>query len=266
MPKTLGTRQTAVLAYAQMRRLQVVRTGEMLEPLQITAQQERELLSRMARKGLIAQVRRGLYLLPPRLPLGGQWSPSEALALNTLMDDQRATYQICGPNAFNRYGLDEQIPARLYVYNNRLSGRRTIGPVAFTLIKVAGDRLGDVEQVQRPDGQTLLYSSPTRTLMDAVYDWSRFGSLPRAYTWIERELTTERIDAVDLAETTVRYGNQGTARRIAALLERLGVAENVLKKLERMLRSSTSLIPFIPDRPKRGTISRRWGMVFNDHD
>jgi len=253
-----------MLAYAQMRRLEVVHTGDLLEPLQITAQQERELFSRMVRKGLITRVRRGLYLLPPRLPLGGQWSPSEALALNTLMDDQQGAYQICGPNAFNRYGLDEQTPARLYVYNNRLSGRRAIGPVALTLIKVADNRLGDVEQAQRSDGQTLLYSSLRRTLMDAVYDWSRFGSLPRAYAWIERELTANRIGAIDLAETTVRYGNQGTARRIAALLERLGVAENVLKKLQRMLRSSTSLIPFIPDRPKRGAINRRWGVVFND--
>jgi len=215
-------------------------------------------------KRFIVQVRRGLYLLPPRLPLGGRWSPSEALALNTLMDDQQATYQICGPTAFNRYGLDEQTPARLYIYNNRLSGRRAIGPVALTLIKVADDRLGDVEQVRTPDGQTLVYSSPARTLMDAVYDWSRFGSLPRAYAWIEQELATGRIGAAGLAGTTVRYGNQGTARRIGALLGRLGVAENVLKKLGRMLRSSTSLIPFIPDRPRRGTINRRWGVVFND--
>jgi len=247
-----------------MRRLEILRTGDLLEPLHITAQQERELLSRMVRKGLIAQVRRGLYLLPPRLPLGGRWSPSEALALNTLMDDRQATYQICGPNAFNRYGMDEQTPARLYVYNNRLSEQRAIGPIALTLIKVADDRLGDVEQIQTPDGQTLLYSSLRRTLMDAVYDWSRFGSLPRAYAWIERELTAKRINAADLVETTIRYGNQGTVRRIAALLERLGVAENVLKKLEQLLRSSTSLIPFIPDRPKRGTINRRWGVVFND--
>ena len=29
-----------------------------------------------------------------------------------------------GPSAFSRYGWDDQIPNRLYAYNNRLSGER----------------------------------------------------------------------------------------------------------------------------------------------
>lgn len=264
MPRTLGKREAAVFAYAQMRGMVTVRTGDLVRPLEITAQQERELLSRAARKNLLVRVRRGLYLVPPRLPLGGRWSPSEAQALNALMDDQHGRYQLCGPNAFSRYGFDQQIPARLYVYNNRLSGERKIGAVVITLIKVADDRLGDVEQITMPDGLTLVYSSRTRTLMDAVYDWSRFNSLPRGYAWIEQDLDAERVRPADLVATTVCYGNQGTIRRIGVLLERLGAPERTLKKLERTLRSSSSLIPFVPNRPKRGAISRRWGVILND--
>ena len=33
----------------------------------------------------------------------------------------------CGPNAFNRYGWDDQVPNRVYAYNNRVSGERRIG-------------------------------------------------------------------------------------------------------------------------------------------
>jgi hypothetical protein len=57
------------------------------------------------------------------------------------MEDQDGRYQICGPNAFNRYGFDEQVPTRVYAYNNRLSRERTIGSVALTLIKVTDNRL-----------------------------------------------------------------------------------------------------------------------------
>ena len=63
---------------------------------------------------------------------------------------------------------------------------------------------------------------------------------------------------------TVRYGNRGTARRIGALLERLGVSGRGLVRLERMLKPSTSLIPWAPGLPKRGTVNRRWGVVFNE--
>jgi hypothetical protein len=59
----------------------------------------------------------------PRLPLGGKWSPGEFLALDALMETLGEEYQVCGPNAFNCYGFDEQVPNRLYACNNRLSGK-----------------------------------------------------------------------------------------------------------------------------------------------
>jgi len=263
MAKALGQLETRFFAYIQMRNLRAVRTDALPAALRITLKQARELLSRMARRGLIAQVRRGLYLVPARLPLGGKWSPDEALVLNTLMEDQRGRYQVCGPNAFHRYGFDEQVPARMYVYNNRLSGRRAVGTVALTLIKVADSRLGDTEHVQTPEGLTIAYSSRVRTLVDAVYDWSRFGSLPRAYEWIRQDLKAGRTCAANLVKTTVRYGNQGTVRRIGALLERLGASESLLRRLQQALRPTTAPIPWVPVYPKRGTVNRRWGVVLN---
>ena len=142
MKKKLGQLETQFFAYVQMRQWRTVRTGALTGPLRLTALQERKLFSRLARAGMIARVRRGLYLAPPRLPLGGRWNPGEILALNTLIEDRGGRYQICGPNAFNRYGFDEQVPNRVYAYNNRISGERTVGPVELMLIKVADERLG----------------------------------------------------------------------------------------------------------------------------
>ncbi len=100
--------------------------------------------------------------------------------------------------------------------------------------------------------------------MDAVYDWSRFNSLPRAYDWIRGELAAKRVSAAELADTTLRYGDTGTIRRMGGLLEREGVKDKLLRQLELALKPTTSLIPWIPTRPKRGTVNRRWGVVFND--
>ncbi len=264
MKRKLGKLATQFFAYVQMRQWRTVRTGALTGPLQLTVLQERKLFSRMARAGMIARVRRGLYLVPPRLPLGGKWNPGEILALNTLIEDRGGRYQICGPNAFNRYGLDEQIPNRVYAYNNRISGERTIGPVALTLIKVADDRLGDTETVETKEGGTGVYASRVRTLLDAVYDWSRFNSLPRGYEWIRKDLTAKKVGTAELVDVTLQYGDKGTIRRIGALLEREGVSAALLRKLERALKPSSSLIPWIPGYPKRGTVNRRWGVVVND--
>jgi predicted transcriptional regulator of viral defense system len=264
MKKTLGRQETQMLAYLQMRRRRTVKTGELTDPLQLSRQQERELFRRMSRGGLIVRVRPGLYLVPAQLPLGGLWSPDEILVLDTLMEDRQGRYQICGPNAFNRYGFDEQMPNRVYAYNNRLSGERTIGSVALTLIKVADNRLGDTEKMQTADGRTAVYGSRARTLVDAVYDWARFDSLPRAYEWIRRELSDKRIDPTELVSVTQRYGDIGTIRRLGVLLEEHGVQEGLLRKLEKVLEPASGLIPWIPARPKRGKIIRRWGVVLNE--
>ena len=67
MKRTLGPLETQVLAYAQLRQMRMIRTGELADSLRLSGRQEREVLSRLAQGGLIARVRRGLYLLPPRL-------------------------------------------------------------------------------------------------------------------------------------------------------------------------------------------------------
>ncbi len=264
MKKNLGQQETQLLAYLQLRKLRTVRTGELTGPLKITREQERELFRRMSRGGLIARVRPGLYLVPALLPLGGLWSPDETLALNTLMEDSKAKYQICGPNAFNRYGFDEQVPTRVYAYNNRISGDRKIGAVALTLIEVADKRLGDTEIVETAEGAKAIFSSLPRTLLDAVYDWSRFNTLPRAYDWIRKALKANRVMPAELVAVTLKYGDIGTIRRMGALLEREGVASPLLKNLEKALPKSSSLIPWISTKPKRGTVNRRWGVVINE--
>ncbi len=255
-----------MLAYLQVRGQRVVRTGGLMGPLRLTRPQERELFRRMARGGVIARVRPGLYLVPPRLPLGGSWTPDEALALFTLLEDRAGRYQICGPNAFNRYGFDEQMPNRVYAYNNRISGERRVGAVALTLIKVADERLGETEEVHTREGLVVPYSSRARTLVDAVYDWSRFDSLPRAFDWIRADLAAGRVDQAELVRLTLRYGDVGTVRRVGAILGREGASSAMLRKLERALRPTSGFIPLIPTRPKRGTVERRWGVVWNDRD
>jgi predicted transcriptional regulator of viral defense system len=264
MKTKLGDLETQFFAYVQMRKIRTVRTGDLTGSLlRLTPGQERKLLSRLSRGGLIARVRRGLYLVPPKLPLGGAWTPDEGLALNALIEDRGGRYQICGPNAFNRYGFDEQIPARVYAYNNRISGKRTIGSVVLMLIKVADERLGLTEAVVLDEG-TALYSSRVRALVDSVYDWSRFSSLPRGYEWIRRELAAKRVSVPELVSATLRYGDTGTIRRMGTLLEAEGVDSVLLCKLERNLKPTSSWIPWIPSRPKRGTLNRRWGVVIND--
>src|SRR4030043_1371815 len=100
MKQKLGRSETQFFAYVQMRQIRTVRAGDLVASvLRLSPDQERKLLSRLARGGLIARVRQGLYLVPLRLPLGGAWTPTEAEVLNARMEGRKGGYQICGPTA-----------------------------------------------------------------------------------------------------------------------------------------------------------------------
>ena len=99
-----------------------------------------------------------------------------------------------------------------------------------------------------------------------MYDWSRFNGIPRGYEWICGELKAKRVSVAELVRCTLRYGDTGTIRRLGALLEGEGADAAQLRKLERALTPTTSTIPWIPARPKRGTLNRCWGVVMNGED
>jgi predicted transcriptional regulator of viral defense system len=259
----LGSLSSRFFSYVQLKKLDIVRTGEIAPILNISASQERDLFRRLSDSGWILRLKRGLYLVPPRIPAGGKYSPGTALILQKLMEEEKGRYQICGPPAFNFYGFDDQVPSVTYLYNNRISGKRSIGSLAFQFIKVADERLGAINAVRTREDIEMIYSSRARTLMDAVYDWYRFNSLPRGYEWIKEEVKSESKFTSEFIDVTAKYGNVATIRRIGYLLDTLGLNPKIMNRLRRQLSTSSSLIPWIPGRSAQGTINRKWGIIIN---
>jgi predicted transcriptional regulator of viral defense system len=99
--------------------------------------------------------------------------------------------------------------------------------------------------------------------MDAVYDWSRFNSLPRGYEWIRQEIRKDFKLASKLVEATALYGNQATARRIGYLLDTFVQTSIIINRLQLQLSDSKALIPWIPGRPVKGSVNRKWGLIVN---
>jgi predicted transcriptional regulator of viral defense system len=259
----LGSLSSRFFAYVQLKKMDMVRTGEIAPILDISASQERDLFRRLSDSGWILRLKRGVYLVPLRIPAGGKFSPGAALILQKLMEERKGRYQICGPSAFNFYGLDDQVPSVTYLYNNRISGKRSIGSLAFQFIKVADERIGAINAVRTREDMEMIYSSKGRTLMDAVYDWSRFNSLPRGYEWIKEEIKNEPKLTPELIEVAAKYGNMATIRRIGYLLDTLVQNSRMINRLQRQLSTSSSLIPWIPGRSAKGAINRKWGIIFN---
>ena len=176
----LGKFEMQLLAYAQLRKKEFIFSGEIASALDINTEQEWKLLNRMSTSGLIIRLKRGVYLVPSRMPAGGRWTVSGYYLLSRLMEVIQGRYQISGPSAFNFYTFDNQVPNRIYAYNDRIFGEKEIGGINFVFIKTDGKRLGSTKGLKTPDGIDAVMVTKNRALVDAVYDWSRYNTLPRA--------------------------------------------------------------------------------------
>jgi predicted transcriptional regulator of viral defense system len=259
----LGHLGMQLLAYTQLRKKRFLYSGEISKAFDISAKQENNLLGRLKKNGLLIRLKRGVYLAPERMPPGGRWSVSEYFILAAVMEAYKGAYQISGPNAFNFYGFEEQIPSRVYVYNDRIYGEKNIGGREFLFIKTGAGRLGAAIEITTSEGSTIRMASRARALVDAIYDWSRYDTIPRAYTWIMENCSRDPAFLNELISVTARFGNKATVRRIGFLLYAGGFTTSDLSKLKRLLRGSKSLIPWVPGESAKGIVNKEWGIIVN---
>jgi len=258
----LGDLGAKFFALMQMRDQEVIQLGELQSVLQITAKQERELLSRLARRGYIVRLIRGTYLVPKKLPPGGKWMPDEYVIIYELMKSVDASYQICGPLAFQRHGLSEQIPNIITIYNTKLTGRKTIGSLTLQLIKVDKSRIGAREKIVLNDKKIVYISSLARTIMDSIYEWSRFNTIPKAYDWIKENIE-DTVVLSQFIDVTIKYSNVSTKRRVGYILEKVGVSNTYLKPILKQLPETKGWVILYPSFKARGVTNKKWRVIDN---
>ncbi|MBI4126973.1 MAG: hypothetical protein HY465_05715, partial [Deltaproteobacteria bacterium] len=179
--ESLGELELRSIAYVQFRKKEFLHVGDLVEGIGLSKSQEHSLLFRLESKGQIVRLKRGIYYVPPQLPPSGRISVSEYFLLSKYMEVEKASYQVSGPSVFHRYGFDEQIPNIHYVYNDRISGEKTIGGYRFVFIRTSKKRLKGSDLLKEASGILVSIASQPKVLVDAVYDWSRFYTLPRAF-------------------------------------------------------------------------------------
>ncbi len=69
------------------------------------------------------------------------------------------------------------------------------------------------------------HSSPEQAILDAVYDYKKFGTLPKAYNWVVDSLKDKKIKSEKLANVAIKYGNIMSQKRIGWILDKAKSSE-----------------------------------------
>ena len=259
---SLGVLGSKFFALMQMNQQTIVRIGDLQSPLEISASTESSLLKRLARTGFIFRLKAGVYLVPNKIPAGGTWQPNDYYLVANLMECYEANFYIGGLAALNYHGFIQQIPNSIVIYNDKISKTRQVGALRVVCIKVANDRISGKDKITLKDNTEVYIANPARAVMDAIYDWKRFNTLPKAYQWIvQRKNDSVFID--DLVSQTANYSNYETIIRIGYYLESLGIGKKITNNLLQKLKPTKSYVILDPTGPKEGVKNKAWSINCN---
>ncbi len=261
--KKIGDLEVKLLAFMQLKYSPIIKSGDMVEVLGITQQRENNLLSNMNRKGLVVRIKRGYYVVSPKLPTGNYARISEYKLLYYIMQAYNTQYLISGPTAIYYYGYITQIPNRIYVYNDKIYGDRQIGGSSFVFMKTSAKRLKAAVIIKKYDGTEVPYTSRARLLIDCIYDWNRYNTIPRVFKWIKKEIEKDADITEKLVSNAIRYGNRSVQCRLGYLLEKLEVNAELVERLQKKIAGSKSIIPLIPNTDFKGSVNKKWGLIIN---
>lgn len=167
-----------------------------------------KVLSRLAQKGTIRRLARGLYDYPERHPIMGTLAPSPDGIASALAGKQGIRLQPSGAYAANRLGLSTQVPARIVYLTDGPSRTVKVGNQEIRLQRTtprnmgtAGRVSGLVIQALRHLGQKHVDEAVIQTLKGKLSDQDKkrlMTDIACAPAWVGKHLREIARGGADL--------------------------------------------------------------------
>lgn len=218
------------------------------------------LLSRLARKGWLRRVRRGVYTVVPLSASSAEATVQEPLALAMHLF---APCYISGWTAAQHWGLTEQIFNAIVVYSAQSQRRavQDIGGVTYRIRHVPEDAIFGTTTIW---SGTIAIQMATihRTVIDVLDAPEMGGGGRQTLETVQAFWERDEADPQELLRLAARLGRGTVFKRLGFTAERFGhVSDEWLKACRQHLSAGVSLLD--PASPDRGPIVSRWRLRVN---
>jgi len=222
----------------------------------------RKKLSLLEKKGWVARIERGKYLVIP-LEAGPErlWSESPYFIVNLLAKSACIAYW----SAVHYWNWTEQIPRITYVQTTQRKSKsqKVVMGHLFEFVTVPPKKFfGCVQQWQ---GEiSFRVTDKEKTLIDCADDVRRSGGIEELAKAVKAAVF--EIDFFQLDEYALRFPNKAAMKRLGYLFETL-VSDlpeetiHILNKWQKRL--SAGINPLYPGGTKKGKINTRWRLLIN---
>ena len=218
-------------------------------------------LRRLKKKGRIAELRRGFFVVIP-LEYRGAGCPPASWFIQPLMDFLDRPYYVGLLSAAGIHGAAHQQPMVFQVITDRVIRPARAGRVAIQFHQTRNISRLAVLEVQTETG-SMRVSTPETTALDLVRFAGAAGHLGHVAT-VLAELS-EKIDPGKLAELAGAYPVP-TVQRIGYLLEQLDRPDLAAPLSGWLAKHRYRPIPLVPGKDLIGrTADARWRVLPNEH-
>lgn len=254
----LSARETALLSEWERARRQRITLAELERSLGANA---KVIAKRMAKKGALERVGRGVYAIRPLRSLVRRTSWSSPVLTAHLLADE--AYYLGGLWALTFHRLTtQQYTSALDAFVTKRRRARVLGHARVTFHLAGAERFAYGITAERIEETAVKISDPARTLLDLLDYPELAGGLPAALAHVTDALP--RVDAPLLVGHAIRGSRLSTCQRLGLLLSRAGVSERKLAPLLKHARKTASRLSLVPGEPRRGPLNERWNVIEND--
>jgi predicted transcriptional regulator of viral defense system len=257
----LSSRELGLLSEWELNGVDHVKPRDLAERVGVEA--ARKVLARLAGKGALDRIGRGLYTVKPLRAVGRPWaSPAAATAARMLAG---RCYYIGGPLALTLRRLTTQVNyAVVDVFMPDQWRPREIGNarIVFHTLRWGGAFDFGIAPIEL-DGISVEVSDLERTLLDALDRPELIGGPGAALELFRGHL--DRVDVDRLIGYALRWGRDSLRQRAGFLLEAAGAPAPQLGRLAAGMRP-TNPVPLRKGGSPRGPAHPVWRVVVDARD
>ena len=256
--KTLGPIETNIVARLTYEKKAIVTVEGLDRWFNLLPENRKQVVFRLKKKKILTPIKRGVYAFSP-LEAGPEGSGVDELLIPPLFFPKQ-NYYVGYSTMFNYYGFTEQLFQTVYVLNTSRWMERTICGISYKFIKIPENRMYGSEIIKIKDADVNI-SSKERTLIDLLYFNRPVGGITSAVEIFTEIVKNKQCDIKKVIEYAARFPNITIRKRIGLILDRMKVADIILKPLIKSVKKTaiSSL-----NGTRQGTLNKKWMAIVND--